>query len=108
MSQKEIEIWGRPLEKMTTTDLRELAKGLEGVVGAHGMKKEDLIDVLRKSKGIEVEAVKKGDTTVRAMKRRIRSMKAQRAAAIEAKDRKLAGIWRRKISRLKRKTRRAA
>jgi hypothetical protein len=35
-------------------------------------------------------------------------MKAKRAAAIEAKDRKLATICRRKISRLKKKTRRAA
>ena len=108
MSQTEIEIWGRSLEKMTTTDLRELAKELEGVVGVHGMKKKELVDVLRRSKGIEVEAVKKGDTTVRGMKKQIRSMKAKRAAAIETKDRKLATIWRRKISRLKKKTRRAA
>ena len=35
MSEKEIEIWGRPLEKMTTTDLREIAKGIEGVSGVH-------------------------------------------------------------------------
>jgi hypothetical protein len=108
MSQTEIEIWGRPLEKMTTTDLRELAKDVEGLVGVHGMKKEELIEALRKSKGIEVETVKTGDATVRGMKKQIRSMKAQRAAAVEAKDRKLATIWRRKISRLKKKTRRTA
>jgi len=108
MSEKEIEIWGRPLEKMTTTDLREIAKGLEGISGVHGMKKDELIEALRKSKGIVVETVKKASTSIRTLKKQIRSMKAKRSAAIEAKDRKLATIFRRKISRLKKKTRRAA
>ena len=108
MSEKEIEIWGRPLEKMTTTDLREIAKGLEGVSGVHGMKKEELIAALRASKGIVVEAVKKDDASIHSLKKQIRSMRAQRSAAIAAKDRKLATIFRRKISRLKKKTRRAA
>jgi hypothetical protein len=108
MSEKEIEIWGRPLEKMTTTDLREVAKGLEGVSGVHGMKKEELIAALRASKGIVVEVVKKVDASIHSLKKQIRSMQAKRSAAIEAKDRKLATIWRRKISRMKKKTRRAA
>jgi len=108
MSEKEIEIWGRPLEKMTTTDLREVAKGLEGVSGVHGMKKEELIAALRASKGIDVEVVKKVDASIHFLKKQIRSMQAKRSAAIEAKDRKLATIWRRKISRMKKKTRRAA
>jgi protein-arginine kinase activator protein McsA len=108
MNEKEIEIWGRPLEKMTTTDLRELAKVLEGVSGVHGMKKEELIEALRRSKGIEAVKAKKTGAPVHALKQQIRSMKAKRAAAIEAKDRKLATIIRRRISRLKKKTRRAA
>jgi protein-arginine kinase activator protein McsA len=108
MSEKEIEIWGRPLEKMTTTDLREIAKGLEGVSGVHAMKKDELIEALRKSKGIVVETVTKTSPSVHALKKQIRSMKAKRSAAIEAKDRKLATICRRKISRLKKQTRRAA
>jgi len=108
MSEKEIEIWGRPLEKMTTTDLREVAKGLEGVSGVHAMKKEELIAALRASKGIDVEVVKKVDASIHSLKKQIRSMQAKRSAAIEAKDRKLATIWRRKISRMKKKTRRAA
>jgi protein-arginine kinase activator protein McsA len=108
MSEKEIEIWGRALEKMTTTELRELAKGIEGVSGVHAMKKEELIDALRQSKGIVVEAAKKRSSSVRAVKEHIRSLKAKRHAAIEAKDRKTATILRRKISRLKKQTRRAA
>jgi hypothetical protein len=108
MSEKEIEIWGRPLVKMTTPELKELAKGIEGVSGVHGMKKEELVEVLRKSKGITLAASKKADASLRTLKKQIRSMKVKRAAAIEAKDRKLATICRRKISRLKKKTRRAA
>ena len=108
MSDKEIEIWGRPLEKMTTTDLRELAKGLEGLSGVHGMKKQELIGALRKAKGIEVEKAKKTSASVHTLKQHIRAMKVKRAAAIEAKDRKLATIIRRRIARLKKKTRRAA
>ena len=109
MSEKEIEIWGRPLEKMTTTDLRELAKGLEGVSGVHGMKKEELIAALHKSKGIVVETVKIGGaTTARAIKQNIRSLMGKRRTAIEARDRKTATILRRKISRLKKQSRHAA
>jgi hypothetical protein len=108
MSEKEIEIWGRPLEKMTTTDLRELAKGLEGVSGVHAMKKEELIEALRKSKGIKAEKEKKARASVHALKKQIRTMKAKRAEAIAARDRRLATIFRRRISRLKKKTRRAA
>jgi hypothetical protein len=108
MSEKEIEIWGRPLKKMTTTDLREIAKGIEGVSGVHGMKKEELIGALRASKGIVVEAAKKADVSIHSLKKQIRSMRAQRSAAIAAKDRKRATIFRRKISRLRKKTRRPA
>jgi hypothetical protein len=109
MSAKEIEIWGRPLAKMTTPELKELAKGIEGVAGVHGMKKEELVEVLRKSKGIPlVAAGRKTDASLRALKKRIRSFKAKRTEAVAAKDRKLASIYRRKVSRLKKKTRRAA
>lgn len=108
MSEKEIEIWGRPLEKMTTTDLREFAKGLEGVAGVHALKKEELIAALRQSKGIVVETGKKSVSGTRGLKKQIRSLKALRQDAIAAKDRKRATRLRRKISRLKKHTRRAA
>lgn len=108
MSEKEVEIWGRPLTKMTTPELKEIAKGLEGITGVHGMKKEELVEVLRKSKGIADGAVKKSDASLRSIKRKIRSIQVKRAEALEARDRKLAGICRRRISRLKKKTRRAA
>jgi len=108
MSEKEVEIWGRPLSKMTPPELKEIAKGIEGVSGVHGMKKEELIEALRKSKGILDAAAKKTDASLRSLKHKIRSAKAKRAAAMEAQDTKLAAICRRQISRLKKKTRRAA
>lgn len=108
MSEKEVEIWGRPLAKMTTPELKEMAKGVEGVSGVHGMKKEELIEVLHKSKGIAADAAKKADASLRSIKRKIRSIQVKRAEALESRDRKLADICRRRISRLKKKTRRAA
>jgi len=108
MSDKEVEIWGKPLSKMTTPELKEMAKGIEGVSGVHGMKKEELIDALRKSKGIVASAAPKGGASLRKLKSRIRTLKANRGAAIEAQDRKRAAICRRRISRLKKKSRRAA
>jgi hypothetical protein len=58
---------------------------------------------------------KKAETTkkikgisVKDIKNKIRSFKAERKAALEAKDKKMATIYKRRISRLKKKTRRAA
>lgn len=108
MTEKEVEYWGQALEKFTATELRELAKGIEGVSGVHGMKKQELIDILRKSKGIEVPKTRKGEASIPALKQKIRELKAKRTAALEAKDRKQATICRRRIARLKKQTRKAA
>ncbi len=108
MIAKEIEIWGRPLVKMTTTELREVAKAVPEITGVHGMKKQDLMDALRQAKGIEAPKGRKSDDSVKEVKQKIKSVRAQHATALEAKDRKQTAILRRRISRLKKKTRRAA
>lgn len=109
MSTKEVEIWGKPLIKMTVKDLREIAKEIPEITGVHGMKKEELIDALREVKGIEVETTKvKKAEGVGELKEKIKALKVQRQQALEAKDKKMATIYRRRISRLKKKTRRAA
>ena len=51
---------------------------------------------------------KKVDAAVDKIKTKIKSLKALRQAALEAKDKKMATIYRRQISRLKKKTRRKA
>ena len=108
MSAEKIEIKEKPLEKMTVTDLREMAKEIPDIVGVHGMKKEELIVAIKKSKGIVDEPVKKADATLGEIKKKIKAVKAQRQAAIEAKDKKMATIYKRRISKLKKKSRRAA
>ena len=98
----------KPLEKMTVKELREMAKDIPGITGVHGMKKDELIVEIKKAKGIKDEPIKKVDASVAELKQKIRTLKAQRRDALEAKDKKKATIFRRRISRLKKKTRRAA
>ena len=108
MSAEKIETKEKPLEKMTVTELPEMAKEIPEIAGVHGMKKEELIVAIKKSKGIVDEPVKKADATLGEIKKKIKAIKAQRQAAIEAKDRKMATIYKRRISKLKKKSRRAA
>ena len=108
MSAEQIEPKAKPLEKMTVTDLREMAKEIPEITGVHGMKKEELIVAIKKSKGIVDEPAKKTDATLGEIKKKIKTVKTQRLAAIEAKDKKMAKIYKRRISRLKKKSRKAA
>jgi hypothetical protein len=98
----------KPLEKMTVKELREMAKDIPQIVGVHGMKKEELIVEIKKAKGITDEPLKKADASIAQLKQKIKAFKIERRAALEAKDKKRATIFRRRISRLKKKTRRAA
>ena len=108
MSDEKTEAKEKPLEKMTVKDLREMAKEIPEISGVHGMKKEELILAIKKAKGIHETPVKKTDASVREIKKKIKAFKAHRQAAIGAKDKKMAAIYKRRISRLKKKTRRAA
>ena len=108
MSAEKVETKEKPLEKMTVTDLREMAKEIPEISGVHGMKKEELIAAIKKAKGIVDERVKKADVSLGEIKKKIKAIKAQRQAAIEAKDKKMATIYKRRISKLKKKSRKAA
>jgi hypothetical protein len=98
----------KALEKKTVKDLREMAKEMPGIVGVHGMKKEELLVAIKEVKGIKDEPVKKADASVAEIKKKIKAIKAQRQAALEAKDSKMATIYKRRVSRLKKKSRIAA
>ena len=98
----------KPLEKMTVKELREMAKNIPGITGVHGMKKDDLIVEIKKAKGIKDEPIKKADASIAELKQKIKALKVHRQEALEAKDKKKATIFKRRISRLKKKTRRAA
>jgi len=108
MGGKKKEAKEKPLEKMTATELREIAKETPGITGAHGMNKAELLTEIKKARGIEDAGVKKKDTSIREIKARIKALKDKRAAALEADDRRMAAIYKRQISRLKSRARRAA
>jgi ribosomal protein S18 len=98
----------KPLEKMTAKELREVAGEIPEITGVHGMNKDELVSAIKKARGIEEKVSKKKVTGVRETKKKIQALKAERAEALAAKDAKKATILRRRISRLKKKTRRAA
>ena len=107
--KKEKEKKEKPLEKMTAKELRELALTLEGIVGVHAMNKNELIAAVKEAKGIvETKAASKAEMDVRVLKAKIKELKERRVTAKEAGNNKLSDAIRRRISNLKKKTRREA
>ncbi len=108
MAGKKKEAKEKPLEKMTAKELRELAKEIPGITGVHGMNKPELIAAVKAARGIVDEKEVRPDASVREIKAKIKALKAERQGAIETQDKKKTAIYRRRISRLKKKTRKAA
>jgi len=108
----------KPLEKMTAKELREMAMELPGVHGVHAMKKEELITAIRAAKGItepepkkEKRLVSKKEKvvlTAAELKKKVKELRTKREELFQQKNWKMAEILRKRISRLKKKTRRAA
>jgi len=108
MGSKKKEAKEKPLEKMTAKDLREVAIEMPEVTGVHGMNKAELINAIKLAKGIKIGSGKKANSTVREIKRKIKEFKAKREMLLESDDNKIAAIYKRRIIRLKKKTRKAA
>ena len=98
----------KSLDAMTAKELRELALTLEGITGVHAMNKNELIAAIREAKGIVVEKTRKTSIDVRALKLKIQQLREKKSQAREAGNVKLEDALRRRISNLKKKTRRAA
>jgi len=108
----------KPLEKMTAKELREMALGLPEIHGVHAMKKEELIVAIRAAKGIPEPETKKEKKivakkekvilTVAQLKQRVKELRVKREELLQQRNLKMAEILRRRISRLKKRTRRAA
>jgi excinuclease UvrABC helicase subunit UvrB len=108
----------KPLDKMTATELREFAlnKKIEGLTGVRAMKKAELLKAVKEALGIkEEEAPKKGEpgrekkqASVKELKQKIVVLKQQKKEAISSQDSKKASILRRRINRLKKRSKRAA
>ncbi|NVL89853.1 MAG: transcription termination factor Rho [Desulfobacterales bacterium] len=99
----------KPLDRMTAKELRETALKIPEITGVHGLNKAELLAAIKKARGIadDVET-EKSSVSIRETKAKIQALKAQRAGAYESEDKAKAKILRRRISRLKKKTRRAA
>ena len=93
---------------MTAKELREVALGLEGIVGVHAMNKSELLAAVKKAKGIVDDKKRQTSVDVRTIKGKIMELRSQKEATKEAGDKKKMKILRRRINRLKKKTRRVA
>jgi protein-arginine kinase activator protein McsA len=108
MAAKKGEAKEKPLDKMTVKELRDIGKEIPGIVGVHGMNKGELLTAIKAARGIEEKPKKRASASVSELKKKIKVLKGQRQAALQAQDRQKATILRRRISRLKKQTRKAA
>jgi Rho termination factor, N-terminal domain len=99
----------RPLEKLTVKELKEMALAMGGITGVTTMKKEELLAAIKQAKGIPVQETReKPVDTIVELKKKMRELRAKREELREAGKRKETGLLKRRISRLKKKTRRLA
>ena len=97
----------KPLDRMTAKELREMALGIDGIVGVHAMNKSELVAAIKEARGIEDEKKRDKSVDVRSIKKKIRELRSQKEKMREAGEKDKVQMLRRRISRLKKKTRRA-
>jgi len=97
------------LKHKTLTELRDIAKDIdhEAVQGYTQLNKDHLIIALAKALGLQHEHHSAVGIDKASIKARIRELKTQRAAAIEAHDNAQLKVVRRTIHRLKRQIHKA-
>ena len=97
----------KPLDRMTAKELREMALGMEGIVGVHAMNKSELVAAIKEAKGIADEKKRDKSGDVRSIKKKIRELRSEKETLREAGEKDKVQMLRKRISRLKKKTRRA-
>jgi hypothetical protein len=99
----------RPLEKLTVKELKEMALAMGGITGVTAMKKEELLAAIKEAKGIPVQKIReKPVDTIVELKKKMRELRVKRGELREAGKSDEAGLLKKRISRLKKKTRRLA
>jgi hypothetical protein len=106
----------KPLEKMTVKELKAIAMEIPRSVAVHDMKKDELIDFIKEAKGISAQAPAKGEKKIvvkiklskSEIKSTIKQLKEEKQSAQAAKNRKKTDFLRRRISHLKKRSRRLA
>ncbi len=105
----------KPLDKMTVPELKEIAKQIPGVTGASAMKKAELLSIVKEHRGIKDEEPEKkktkkpGKTALgpKELKLKIVQLREEKEKARDVKDKDKVDILRRRINRMKKKTRKA-
>lgn len=98
----------KPLDKMTAKELRQLVMDqIQQITGASGMGKDELLAAIKEVLGIHDEegGVSPYKEQIHGLKREIRELRAQK---VENKDRNQRTRLRRRINKLKKRTRRLA
>ncbi len=99
----------KPLDKMTAKELRELViEKLPMITGASGMGKDEIITAIKEAFGMTDEEgtkVSPYKAHITELKKEIKSLRVDKAGTETRKDR---CILRRKINKLKKRTRRLA
>lgn len=99
----------KPIEKMTVVELREIAKKIPDISGVHAMKKEELLTIISKSKGIALsEKTKKTVPNKKTVKEKIKKIKQLKEEARKSKDKRKIKFLRKRLSRFKKRSRKAA
>ncbi len=98
----------KPLEKMTAKELRDVAMTIPEISGVYGMNKEEVLTAVKKARGIKETPVKKGDRSMRQLKEKVKELRGKKLEYQEKNDKKAVNQLRRRIGRLKKKTRKAA
>jgi hypothetical protein len=99
----------RSLEKLTVKELKEMALALGGITGVTAMKKEELLTAIKEAKGIPIQKTReKPVDTIVNIKKQMRELRVKRAELREAGKGEKTGLLKKRLSRLKKKTRRLA
>lgn len=105
--KKEKEKAEKPLDKWTIKELRDEAGQIQGVQGVSGMNKGELLGLIREAKGIPAPKATKKTQDVREIKLKVSELKKKKEEERAAgASRSLLEIMRRKISKMKKTTRR--
>jgi len=104
----------KSLEKMTVKELKEIALEIPRGIAVHDMKKGELIAFIKEARGIKEEEPVRVEKRVIAkiklskseIKGKIKQLKEEKKAAQETFNRKRLDFLRRRITRLKKQTRR--
>lgn len=113
-SSKKTPSFDKPLSKMTTPELKDVAMEIPGVTGAHAMKKDDLLAIIKEYWEIEDEGpeeekkVEKPVATIKSLKAKMEALREEKARARDAHEKDRIDILRRRINRLKKQTRKVA